>query len=78
MQPCIYLLLIQTHGIVDGIPCYLAKNCVFSIEVIAAIHCDEELAVVGVWGILIGTGNEAPARYRRLVKFVQRKGQGRY
>ena len=70
-------MLVQAHGIVDGLPRDLAKDGVLAIEVVTAIHCDEELAVVGVWGILIGTCEETPAWYDCLVRLAPGKGQDR-
>jgi len=55
------LLLIQVHGIVDGLSCDLSKDCVLAIKVIAAVHADEELAVICMRCILICTCQQAPA-----------------
>ena len=57
-----HLLLIQAHGIVDGLPRDLPKNCVLAVKVITAVHCDEELAVVRVGCVLVGASHQAPAR----------------
>lgn len=70
-------MLVQAHGIVDGLPRDLAKDGVLAIEVVTAIHCDEELAVVGVWGILIGTCDETPTWYGCLVRLAPNKVQDR-
>ena len=55
------LLLIQVHGIVDGLPCNLSKDCVLAIKVIAAVHADEKLAVVCMRCVLICACHQAPA-----------------
>ena len=56
-----YLLLIQVHGVVDGLPRDLPKNCVLAVEVVTAVHGDEELAVVCVGCILVGARHKTSA-----------------
>ena len=58
------LLIVEAHGVVDGLPSDLPKDGVFAIQVITAVQCDEELAVVGVGGILVGACHQPPADRR--------------
>ena len=58
------LLIVEAHGVVDGLPSDLPKDGVLPIQVITAVQCDEELAVVGVGGILVGACYKPPADRR--------------
>ena len=59
-----HLLLIEVHGIVYRLPSDLSKYGVLAVKMVTAVHCDEELAVVGVGCILICASHETPIQHR--------------